>query len=795
MKNKCFAGLLFLALIACGSNDYTPKAPLNPLRAPAYPLITIDPYTNAWSTTENLFDSAPQHWTGKDYPLTGLLSIDGTVYRFMGGKAPVSYSELLPGAATGPWAGKYTFTDEAEGWTDPAYNDASWSDGEGGFGTLSNRGGFNRTAWTEGVIRVRRHFNLTDIPEKEVSLIVTGNDRASFWINGTPVFSTESSCENKIIDLPQGLLRKGENVIAASAFNEAGRALLDVGLLLSSDASVPESVEPIQALVDVQAMNTDYSFICGPVGLRLTFTAPLFLDRLELVSRPVNYISYAVSSADGKKHDVSIRFSGSPNWAVNFPWQASSSELEETEHLVMTKTGSLSQEVLAHKGDDIRIDWGYFHLAGDKKLYTASVEGNQPSLSRDLGKISHASGMIMLGYDDLYSIRYFGKDLRPYWNRGGDRTIGDEFEAALAEYPSLMTAARQFDADLAATAAERGGKKYANLCALAYRQAVAAHKLVQSPSGELLFLSKENNSNGSIGTVDVTYPSAPLFLKYGPELAKGLLNHIFEYSESGRWTKPFPSHDVGTYPVAEGQTYSQDMPVEEGGNMIILTAAVAILTGDTDYAARHWKTLTTWAEYLSEFGYDPEDQLCTDDFAGRLAHNVNLSAKAILALGAYGRMADLLGHAETASAYNAMAHEMAAKWQEEAFEGDHYRLTFDGAGTWSQKYNLMWDHVLGLDIFPPEVMRTELAYYLGKQNRYGLPLDCRMAYTKTDWIIWCASMAEDRETVEALVDPVWDFMNETVDRVPMTDWPWTDKPNRCGFKARSVVGGYFAPLL
>ncbi len=797
MMNSPFRWLLaaILLLSSCTTRIAGPKAPVNPIRPPAYPLITIDPYTNAWSVTENLFDSAPQHWTGKDYPLAGFLTVDGTVYRFMGSETPVVYSELLPNAATGAWLARYTMEEQGEEWTDPAFDDSSWAEGPGGFGTLSNRGGFNRTAWDQGTIRVRRRFTLPAVPEDPISLIITGNDQVTLWLNGQQVFSKETSCENKIVKLPDGILQEGENVLAAAAFNEVGKAFLDFGLLTSEKPAKVQSVPPIQTSVDVQAMNTDYTFVCGPVGLRLTFTAPLFLDNLELVSRPVNYISYAVSSADQKKHDISIRFAGSGNWAVNFPWQISRTETCESGKLVMTKTGSLTQNVLGSKGDDIRIDWGYFHLAGEKKLYTASAENNLPALERNFGKIRDASGMIMLGYDDLYSIRYFGTNLRPYWNRDGSRTIGDAFTDALADYPRLMEASRSFDASLAAEATERGGARYANLCALAYRQSVAAHKLVQSPTGELLFFSKENNINGSIGTVDVTYPSAPLYLKYGPELVKGLLNAIFEYTENGRWTKPFPAHDVGTYPVAEGQTYPRDMPVEEGGNMIILTGALAILNGDIDFARKHWTILTSWVEYLSQFGYDPENQVCTDDFAGRVAHNVNLSAKAILAIAAYGKMADLLGKPEPASKYNAMAREMAAKWQEEALEGDHYRLVFDGEGTWSQKYNLMWDRVLGLDIFPPEVMRKELAYYLTKQNRYGLPLDCRMAYTKTDWIIWTATMAEDRETFEALINPVWDFMNETVDRVPMSDWVWTDSPKRRGFKARSVVGGYFAPLL
>ena len=205
--------------------------------------------------------------------------------------------------------------------------------------------------------------------------------------------------------------------------------------------------------------------------------------------------------------------------------------------------------------------------------------------------------------------------------------------------------------------------------------------------------------------------------------------------------------------------------------------------------------LTTWTDYLVEKGLDPENQLCTDDFAGHFAHNTNLSIKAILGVASYGRLAEMLGKKDVAEAYTTKARQMATEWERMANDGDHYRLTFDKPGTWSQKYNLVWDRLLGLDIFDSKIAEMEIPYYLAKQNIYGLPLDNREPYTKTDWIMWTATMAPDQATFREFIVPVHKFMNETIDRVPMSDWVFTDKPNWRGFKARSVIGGYYMKML
>jgi hypothetical protein len=116
-------------------------------------------------------------------------------------------------------------------------------------------------------------------------------------------------------------------------------------------------------------------------------------------------------------------------------------------------------------------------------------------------------------------------------------------------------------------------------------------------------------------------------------------------------------------------------------------------------------------------------------------------------------------------------------------------------GTWSQKYNLVWDQILGFNLFPAAVRQTELAFYLKHLNRFGLPLDNRKDYTKLDWQIWTATLADKTADWNALLDPIGHWINEGPTRVPLTDWYDTKTGKQEAFQARSVVGGVYIKVL
>ena len=651
------------------------------MRPPAVPLVTHDPYFSIWSMNDHLNDGPTKHWTGKVQRLSGLVRIDGSVFRWMG-------------------------------------------------------------------------------------------------------------------DAPRGI------------------------------AALP------QTGVNVTPTRTAYEFMGQGISLEVDFLSPLLPGDPDVMSRPVTYITLGAQSKDGAPHSVQLLFAADASLSVDTGTQEVAWSRSRLQAMTVLRASDFEQPVLQKSGDDLRIDWGYLMLAvPDQPGASASTQLSDDVVSQftdgkalavddldmprradrrtvlaaafDLGEVSGtvASRHVLLAYDDIYSIEYLNQRLRPYWRRSG-MTMGQLLEKAEQEYSSLDERARKFDDELVADLRKVGGDAYAEVAELAFRQGIAAHKLAADADGHPLLFPKENFSNGCISTVDVIYPSSPFFLLFNPELLKAQLEPLMKYTETGRWRFPFAPHDLGTYPKANGQVYGggertieNQMPVEESGNMLLMFAALAKIEGNANYANRYWPQLTQWAEFLKKEGMDPGNQLSTDDFAGHLAHNANLSIKAILALGGYSVLAEMTGRKAEATAYKQLAKEMASRWEQMAQDGDHYRLAFDQAGTWSQKYNLVWDRILGLNLFPAKVWQTEIRFYESHLNSFGLPLDNRRDYTKLDWEVWTATLTDNREDFNKLIAPLQHFINESPSRVPLTDWYSTADGKQSGFQARSVVGGVYIPLL
>ena len=540
--------------------------------------------------------------------------------------------------------------------------------------------------------------------------------------------------------------------------------------------------------VEVKPLTTVYEFTDGKATVKLSFMTPKFTDNLDVFSRPVTYGTVRTKGASSVKVFAEI----GKELATNDDAAPMVTNRFTVAGLDAVAIGRRDQKPLSMKGDCVRCNWGRAVLVNPE------TEGKKVRF--------------LLAYDDVETLQFMGDTLPAWWKRNG-KTFEQMLAEAVRDYDRLTELAEDFDEAFAEAMKGVGGEKYRDLTSLAYRHSFAACQLVAGKDEHPLYFSKENTSNGSQGTVDVFYPQLPLLLLTSKTLTRATLEPILVYASSGKWPYKYAPHDVGTYPWGNGQTYNYDpaeadpakqkkddaarMPVEECGNMLVAVCALAEAEGNASFAAAYWPVLTDWVNYLEKFGFDPGNQLCTDDFAGHLAHNANLSLKSIMAFASYARLAEMQGKADVAAKYLKLSKDAVPKWMAAAEGGaaGGYRLAFDQPGTWSQKYNLVWDRILGFGLFPKEVAEREMAAYRKVAHPFGLALDSRKTWTKTDWEFWSAALTGKRADLDFITGLVWRYANETPDRNPFPDWYWANNARVRGFLGRSVIGGIFMPVL
>jgi hypothetical protein len=552
-------------------------------------------------------------------------------------------------------------------------------------------------------------------------------------------------------------------------------------------------------------------------------------------------VDFSAASLDGKSHKVEVVLEADEGicYHGNLRKEMLSGSIRADSYDTVWM-GQKNQRPLGHSGDDVTIDWGNLYIAAPRNsgakislFHGGREERYSLDAALDFGEVTaKKEAFIVLAYDDILSIFYFSHAAKGLWAKNG-RTIHDAIKDSVSRHDALVKRCETFDAELRNRAVKIAGEGYGLICALAYRQTIAAHKLIEDENGKLIFLSKECFSNGCIGTVDVSYPSVPLYLLYQPELVAGMLRPVFRFANLPAWPYDFAPHDVGRYPYATGQVYSllptketfqrahgarlselavypayyaypggneiydekSQMPVEECGNMLVMTAAYSLYSGKTELAAENIGLLEKWCGYLVKYGADPGDQLCTDDFAGHLAHNINLAGKAVMGIAAYSIILKLLGNEAEAGRYMEKAREMAAGIEQRAAAGNHTALVFGDSSGWSLKYNMIWDKVFGTKLFSDKFFKNEIDWYISKTNKYGTPLDSRADYTKSDWVAWAAAMTNDPKEVRKMMDPIALFLAETSNRVPFSDFFDTKTAIHRKMQNRTVQGGLYMPIL
>lgn len=426
------------------------------------------------------------------------------------------------------------------------------------------------------------------------------------------------------------------------------------------------------------------------------------------------------------------------------------------------------------------------------------------ALSHDLGIVmADQSVNFAVGYVREEAINYLGDAYTHYYRAQYPDTF-DAVSYFLDDYKPALHESLHLDRELEAKAKASVGKKYADIVTLSTRQAYGGIDLTIPNDSldtlDVLAFIKELSSNGNVNTVDIIMPAFPIYWVFDPDYIRLLLQPIMNYLAVGRWHHPYTIHDMGThYPNAIGHDDQQaePMPIEECGNLLVLVLAYVRTTGDTTWAARYTDILRGYADYLVDNGIDIANQLSSNDAAGPLPNETNLAIKGAVGIKAFG---ELTGSYE----YFRLGDERAKLFYDQGLgtDGDktHFVLEYpDMPKSWKIPYNMYPDALLNLGTFPEEAYRMGDAFFSSVRGEYGVHLDHRQDWAKSDWNMWTAATL-NTSTRDEFVDDFWAFMTNG-----KHNWPLSDRyvstsalgndpgvPVLC--RARPTVGGHFAML-
>lgn len=572
---------------------------------------------------------------------------------------------------------------------------------------------------------------------------------------------------------------------------------------------VPEKDSAIipQTDLNVTPLITSYTFQNETVRLTVKFWTPLIIDDIYKLSLPVSFIDYEAEFLDGKNHEFEILIGIDKGFCFNkHRKKIAGGEMTLNDSTSLAFMGCKNQIPLNKSGDGVCADWGYIYLSGDRGCCSFDKTGIHSIIKKP-------KGTFIFAYDDVKSIEYMGTQYPCLWTEQFG-SISDVIKYAIENHAELLNDAQRINNMILADS-EKFGENYQHILTAAYRQILAGHKLFRDKNGEILYFSKECHSNGCINTVDVSYPAVPLFLLYNPSLIKGMITGIFEFARLSAWGYDFAPHDIGRYPIANGQVYGHknspflpkrkiylenkcncsfesQMPVEECGNMLALTYLHYRFTGDKSVIEKNCDLLEKWANYLINAGVVLRNQLCTDDFAGHSEKNINLAVKGILGIAFFAEISAALGK-ETDTAKTAKSY--AKQLCEFTLPDGSLPFSAGDKDTWSLKYNMVWDKILGLSLFPEQLYEAESRKYKNKLSKYGVPLDYRKSLTKTDWLMWAAVLDGTGENIPLFAKAVENYLTDTKETWVFSDWIDTKEPFSYSFHHRTVQGGLWMPVL
>ncbi|KAI0796743.1 DUF1793-domain-containing protein [Abortiporus biennis] len=593
----------------------------------------------------------------------------------------------------------------------------------------------------------------------------------------------------------------------------------------------------VQKSLKFTSTQSTFVMTAGPVDLTVNFLSPVEPSDLAKQSFPFSYLSLSAASNDGGSHKVQVYTDISAEWitgdnSLTANWSTSVGNI--ITHQVQLAQQSLFTEASDHiqqgsafystqsatgvtfqTGEDTVVRAQFINNAvllntQDSEFRAVSDRWPVFAFARDLGTVSASPSpevVFSIGHARDPAIEYIiangalQQRSSFFWSQFS--SIADAISSFLGDYTSALSRANAFDAQVAKDA-NAISSDYASIVALSIRQGFGATEITISKdaqgnfnTSDVLMFMKEISSDGNVNTVDVIFPSWPLFLYSNPTLGKQLLLPLFEYQATGQYPNAWSVHDMGaSYPKALGHNDGKDepMPVEESGNMLIMTLSYTQRTNDKSLITTYFNLLDQWTQFLITDSLIPANQISTDDFAGSLANQTNLAIKGIVGIKAMAVIADLVGDQARSSNYSSIAASYVQQWQTFATSsgGQHLTLSYGDDASWGLSYNLLGDKLLGTNLFPTSVYDMQTKWYSSVANSFGVPLDTRHTYTKSDWEIWTAGIVTSTSVRDTFISAVKNYASDGLNSQPLGDWYETANGKVEGFRARPVVGGHLA---
>ncbi|KAL4241900.1 Glutaminase GtaA [Abortiporus biennis] len=609
--------------------------------------------------------------------------------------------------------------------------------------------------------------------------------------------------------------------------------------------SVPSTIAKLAVQKSLKFTSTQSTFVmtAGPVDLTVNFLSPVEPTDLIKQSFPFSYLSLSAASNDGGSHKVQVYTDISAEWitgnnSLTANWTTSTGDgvvthqvqlanqcpfTEVSDHIQQGSAFYSTQSTTGltfQTGEDIVVRAQFINnsvLLNTQDSQFRAVSDKWPvfALARDLGAVSSSSPssevVFSVGHTRDPAVQYIiangviQERSSLFWSHFN--SIDDAISSFLSDYPSALSRANAFDEKVSKDASAIS-PDYASIVALSIRQGFAATEITVSKDAEGMFNNsdvmmflKEISSDGNINTVDVIFPSWPLFLYTNPTLGKQLLLPIFEYQATGQYPNAWSVHDIGmNYPKALGHNDGKDkpMPLEECGNMLIMALSYTQRTNDTSLIKTYFNLLDQWAEILVTETLIPADQFSTDVFAGTLANQTNLAIKGIIGIKAMAVIAEIVGDQAKSSNYSSIATSYVQQWETLATSsgGEHLTLSYGNDTSWGLSYNLLGDKLLGTNLFPSSIYDMQTKWYSGVGNILGVALDTRHTYTSSAWEIWTAGIVSSTAVRDYFISAVKLHISDGLSSVPQGDWYDTVSGNTMPpFAARPVVGGHLALLL